>query len=141
MTYALAWPLQESLYALLTTDPACAGFFGDRVFDAPPPFGDDAEADGLYAVLGDEDVRDWSTGSDRGAEHLIRIDVYAARHSFDAVKRAAGAVSDAVLGASLMPSRGRVICARFLEAKPRRAENDALRRIELRFRVTLEDSI
>lgn len=140
MTYALAWPLQEALYALLTSDPGCVAFLGTRVHDAPPPFGDEAETEGLYAVLGDEEARDWSTASGAGAVHQVRIDIYAARHSFDEVKRAAGAVSDAVLSADFTLPRGRVICATFVDAKTRRAENDALRRIELRFRVTIEDT-
>ena len=140
MTYALAWPLQEALYGLLTTHPECTALLGTRVFDAPPPFSEDAEAEDLYVVLGDEEARDWSTTSSRGAIHQIRLDIYAAQHSFDEVKQAAGTVLDAGLNADFALSRGRVICVTFVDARTRRAENDALRRIELRFRVTLEDT-
>ena len=46
MTYALAWPLQEALFALITSDPSCNSFFGSRVYDFAQPFGDEAEAEG-----------------------------------------------------------------------------------------------
>ena len=140
MTYALAWPLQEALFALITSDPSCNSFFGSRVYDFAQPFGDEAEAEGPYLIIGDEEARDWSTASDDGAVHTVRLDVWAPRLSFDEAKRAAGAVSDAVLTGDILPTRGRVINARFIDAKTRRTENDALRGIQMRFRIVVEDT-
>jgi hypothetical protein len=140
MTYALGWPLQEALFGALSADPECAAFFDTRIHDAPPPFGSDAEAEGLYLVIGDERVRDWSTASDEGAVHQVRLDVYAPRRSFAEAKQAAAAVSDVVLKSALTPARGRVVNARFVDARTGRSENDALRRIAMRFRFTLEDT-
>lgn len=140
MTYALGWPLQEALYAALSADAECAAFFGTRIHDAPPRFGPDAEAEGLYLVIGDERVRDWSTASDEGAVHQVRLDVYAPRRSFAEAKQAAAAVSAVVLNGALALTRGRVVNARFVDARTGRAENDSLRRIAMRFRITLEDT-
>ena len=141
MTYALSWPLQEALFSLISSDPSCASFFGNRIYDFAQPFGPDAEAEGPYLIIGDEEARDWSTASDDGAVHIVRLDVWAPRLSFNEAKRAAGAVSDAVLSGDLVPSRGQVINARFVDAKTRRTENDALRGIQMRFRIVVEDSL
>ena len=46
-----------------------------------------------------------------------------------------------MLGGAIAMSRGRVIVVRFVDARTRRAEGDALRRIEMRFRLTVEDTI
>lgn len=141
MTYALSWPLQEALFSVISADAACTGFFGNRVYDFAQPFGDEAEAEGPYLIIGDEEARDWSTASDDGAVHTVRLDVWAPRFSFNEAKRAAGAVSDAVLTGDISPSRGRVINARFIDAKTRRTENDALRGIQMRFRIVVEDTL
>ncbi|MFK7945443.1 MAG: DUF3168 domain-containing protein [Paracoccaceae bacterium] len=139
MTYALAWPLQEALYSLFTTDAACVVAFDGRVHDGPPPL-TNAEAEGAYLVLGDEEARDWSTKTDDGAVHLVRVDVHVPRRGFGEAKRAAAAVSDAMLTGPISPARGHVVNARFVDARTEREENDALRRIRLQFRITLEDT-
>ena len=141
MTYALSWPLQEAIFELISGDPACSQFFGGRVYDFAQPFGADAEAGGPYLILGDEEARDWSTGTDDGAVHTVRLDVWAPRSSFNEAKRAAGAVSDIMLSGAILPTRGQVINARFIDAKTRRTENDALRGIQMRFRIVVEDTL
>lgn len=140
MTYALAWPLQQGLYNLFCESALCVGFFGQRIYDAPPPLLGESEPSGIYLTFGDEVVDDWSSGSDAGAVHVVSLTVNAPRRGFAEAKQAASAVSDAVLGGELSLSRGLVINARFVDAKTKRAENDALRQIILRFRITLEDT-
>ena len=139
MTYALAWPLQEALFTLFTTNAACVAAFGGRVFDGTPPL-TNADAEGPYLVIGDEEARDWSTKTEGGAVHVVRFDVHAPRRGFGEAKQAAAAVSDAMLAATLPTSRGTVVNTRFVDARTERDENDALRRIRLQFRITLEDS-
>lgn len=139
MTYALAWPLQEALFTLFTTNAACVAAFAGRVFDGTLPL-KDADAEGPYLVLGDEEARDWSSKTEGGAVHVVRLDVYAPRRGFGDAKQAAAAVSDALLAAELPTSRGTVVNTRFVDARTEREENDALRRIRLQFRITLEDS-
>ncbi len=140
MTYALSWPLQEGIFSAICADGACVGFFDHRVFDGPAPFQGEAEAEGLFLTLGDEQARDWSTTSDSGAEHIVVLTVHAPRRSFGEAKQAAAAVSDALLAAPLTLSRGRVVNARFAEARTRRLERDALRQVEMRFRFVVEDT-
>jgi hypothetical protein len=141
MTYALSWPLQQALHAAIAGDAGCASFFEERIYDAAPPFGPDAAAEGLYLTIGDETVVDWSTASDQGARHQVTLTVHAPRHGFAEAKQAAAAVSDLMLEGTLRPARGRVVDARFVGARTRRAEGDALRRIEMRFSIVLEDTV
>ena len=137
MTYALAWPLQQAVHARLTADPGVTALLGDRIHDAAP---DTPRLDQVYAVLGDEEVDDWSTATDRGAEHLIRIAVHAPRSGFAAAKQAAAAISDALIGTPLTLARGHVVCIGFVRAETARSEDDALRSIALGFRVLIEDT-
>ena len=138
MTYALAWPLQEAIFQALCHDQTCATFFEHRVFDAPPPLIGDAAPEGLYLTLGDEEAIDWSTAGGAGAEHLVTLSVHAPRRGFSEAKQAAAAVSEALL-AGLAPVRGTVANIRFVDARTAREENDALRRIDMRFRIRIED--
>ena len=140
MTYAMSWPLQQALFRLFCENAICAEYFGHRIYDAPPPLLGEAAPDGIYLTFGDEEVDDWSTGSDSGAVHLIQLTVNAPRRGFSEAKQAAAAVSDAILDGELVPTRGTVVNARFIDAKTKRAENDALRQITLRFRITMEDT-
>ncbi len=140
MTYALAWPLQEALFTALCDEPSCAEHFKGQIYDAPLPFSGDAAPEGLYLILGDEDAQDWSTGSDQGAVHLVSLNIHAPRRGFAEAKRAAAHISDTLLAGGLTLSRGRVVNVRFVDARTHREEADALRRIEMRFRITLEDT-
>jgi len=140
MTYALSWPLQEAVYDLLTTTPAVTALIGGRVYDAPPPVDGVVAPAGLYAVIGDEAVQDWSTKSDHGADHRITIALIAPRAGFSEAKQAAGAVSDAMLSGALSLSRGHVVGVWFLGAETDREEGDDLRRVEMTFRILIEDT-
>ena len=140
MTYALSWPLQQGLYHLFCANTLCVEHFGHRIYDAPPPLANESDPGRIYLTFGDEDVDDWSTGSDAGAVHVVTMTVNAPRRGFAEAKKAAAVLSDAVLGGELTLIRGRVVNTRFVDAKTKRTENDALRQIRLRFRITLEDT-
>lgn len=140
MTYAMAWPLQQGLFATLCNSELCEQHFNGQIFDAPLPFGNEAAPEGLYLIIGDEEVQDWSTGSDQGAVHLISLNIHAPRRGFAEAKQAAADISDTLLTSEIALSRGRVINIRFVDASTHREEADQLRRIEMRFRVTLEDT-
>ena len=141
MTYALGWPLQQALFATLCESPVCKTHFNGQIFDAPLPFGSEAAPEGLYLIIGDEEVQDWSTTSDAGAVHLVSLNIHAPRRGFSEAKQAAADVSDAILGGTLHLERGRVVNIRFVDANTHREEADQLRRIEMRFRITLEDTV
>jgi len=137
MTYALAWPLQQAIHARLIADPGVQAVLGDRIHDAAPQIAHLAET---WAALGDEATEDWSTATDHGAAHLLRITVHAPRAGFAEAKQAAAAICDALIGAELTPARGHVVYLGFRSAETRRSEDDALRSIRLTFRVLVEDT-
>lgn len=139
MTYALAWPLQRALFQRLSDDAALSALVGPRIYDAPPPFEGGAAPEGLYVTLGDEEVADWGAADTPGATHTVTLSVHAPRRGFAEAKEAAGAICDALLGPAPALSRGRIVAQRFLGARTARAEGGALRRIDLRFRITVED--
>ncbi|MEM7176573.1 MAG: DUF3168 domain-containing protein [Pseudomonadota bacterium] len=139
MTYALAWPLQEAVYQLLSGDAALGALVGG-IYDAAPQQVSDAADEGLYVTLGDEVAEDWRTASDAGALHTVTVSIHAPRRGFAEAKRAAGVISDLMAGAMPALSRGQIVQILFIDARTARAENDALRRIDLRFRVTMEDT-
>ena len=89
MTYALGWPLQQALFATLCESPVCTTHFNGQIFDAPLPFGSEAAPEGLYLIIGDEEVQDWSTATDAGAVHLISLNIHAPRRGFAEAKQAA----------------------------------------------------
>ncbi|MEL6773335.1 MAG: DUF3168 domain-containing protein [Pseudomonadota bacterium] len=140
MTYALAWPLQQAVFALLSADAGVEAVAPGRVFDAPPPLQGEAESEPPYAVIGDETVQEWSAADGDGAAHTLGVSIFASERSFAAAKRMAGAICDAMLASDLALSRGRVVLVAFLSARTRREERDRLRRIDLRFRVLVEDT-
>ena len=140
MTYALSWPLQRAIFDALAADPNVTALVGDRIYDAPPPFEADAAPDAPWLTLGDERVDDWSTKDSTGAVHVLSVAVHAPRRGFGAAKEIAGAVSDALTAAALAPDRGRVVHVGFVSGRTRRSDNDLMRRVELRFRILVEDA-
>ncbi|MEM6487345.1 MAG: DUF3168 domain-containing protein, partial [Pseudomonadota bacterium] len=106
---------------------------------APPPQPQDAASAPPYAVIGDESVQDFSSQDRGGAAHTLGISVFASERSFAQAKQLAGAISDALTGAAPALARGRVVHVHFVSARTRREERDRLRRIDLRFRVLVED--
>ena len=139
MTYAISWSLQQGIYAMVCNDPDCASSLGNRVFDAAPLQAEGGIPDEVYMTFGDEEVQDWSSGSTNGAIHTISISVHAPRHGFSDAKQAAAAISDAILSGAIPLARGAVVNVRFVDARTVRQEADAFRRIDLRFRITVQD--
>jgi hypothetical protein len=131
MSYALAAALQEAVYQRLSTDPALAALVGDNIHDDLPA----GRLPPVYVALGPETVRDRSDASGAGALHDLQITVAGARDSFHAVKAAAAAVSDALLGAPLALAQGRVVDLHFRRATARRGGRGRGRRIDLTFRA------
>lgn len=67
-----SFALQQALYAALTTDAGLVALLGTpRLYDHVPqaaPF--------PYLTLGQTTVRDWSTGSESGDEHILTLHVW-----------------------------------------------------------------
>lgn len=58
--------LQKAVYAALVADGATGALIGDRIYDASP-----RAAAFPYVSFGNGTLRDWSTGTEAGAEHRL----------------------------------------------------------------------
>lgn len=135
MTYALASALQEAIFTRLAQDPALDALLHGAIFDAVP----DGRLPPLYAVLGDEEVRDRSDSDAAGARHDFTVSVICDTAGFVAAKNAAAAISDALAGPVPDLARGHVVGLWFLRARAARAGDGDQRRIDLTFRAQVSD--
>ncbi len=135
MTYALSQSLQVAIYQQLTSDAALAVEVGTAIYDMLPS----GTLPGIYVTLGAETVLDRSDISGGGALHRFTVTVVTNAAGFSAAKRAAAAVSDALVDAPLSLSRGHLVGLWFDRATASRLTNGD-RSIALRFSARLEDS-
>jgi len=82
-----SWSLQKSLYETLCADAAITSLLGaGRIFDDPPQ-----RSAMPYVTFGQSTVRDWSTGTDGGDEHVLTLHVWSradGRHQTHEIMRA-----------------------------------------------------
>jgi hypothetical protein len=135
MSYGASAALQAALYQRLMADAALDTLVGDAIYDAVPP----GTVTGTYVSLGPEDARDASDQVGRGAVHEFVVSVVTDQAGFQAAKAVAAAVSDALNGAALVLSRGRLVGLWFMKARARRVEDADVRRIDLTFKARVED--
>ncbi|MDE3121576.1 MAG: DUF3168 domain-containing protein [Paracoccaceae bacterium] len=134
MSYAVAAALQAAVFARLQADGGLNALVGAAIYDAVPP----GSGTGTFLMIGPEDVRDQSDKTGDGAEHRFIVSVVTDAAGFQTAKAAAVAVSDALVGADLALSRGRLVSLAFLRAVARRTGKDTGRRIDLTFRARVE---
>lgn len=135
MSYAVAAALQTAIYDRLTGDSAVAALVGEAVYDALPG----GALPALYVVLGAEDVRDASDKTGGGAEHRLVISIVTERAGFATAKAVAAAVSDALVDADLLLSRGRLVALHFAKARAMRVGTGSIRQINLTFNARVAD--
>lgn len=134
MSYAVAAALQAAVYQRLMADPVLHGLVGSAVYDAVPP----GTVTGTYVSLGPEDAQDASDKTGDGARHDFVVSVVTDAAGFQAAKEVAAAISDALVDAPLMLTRGALVGLWFLSAKARRVKTGEARRIDLTFRARVE---
>ncbi|MEX0286750.1 MAG: DUF3168 domain-containing protein [Paracoccaceae bacterium] len=133
MSYGVAAALQAALITRLQSSAEVTV----PVFDASV-FGEMPET---YVQLGSEEARARNDKTGRGAEHRVSISVVTSLPGFAAAKAQAVAVSDALDGADLPLSRGRLVDIWFERAVARRDEGEGhTRRVDLRFHARVEDN-
>ena len=130
MSYAIAAALQAAVYQHLQADAA----LGDAIYDAVPP----GTQTGTYVSLGPEDARDASDMTGAGANHDFVVSVITDEAGFQGAKAAAAAISDALVNADLVLSRGVLVGLWFLRAQARRVDKGETRRIDITFRARVE---
>ena len=134
MSYAAAAALQAAVYQHLAADTALQALVGTAIYDAVPP----GPLPPLYVSLGPEDARDRSDKTGNGAEHDFTVSVVSDAAGFQTAKAVGEAVSDALIGAQLVLSRGQLVDMWFLRARARRVGVADQRRIDLWFRARVD---
>ena len=72
MPEVASWALQRSIYQALANSLELVSLLGGvRVYDDPPQ-----SAPYPFITLGQSVIRDWSTGSEKGAEHGLTLHVW-----------------------------------------------------------------
>lgn len=135
MSYGVAAALQAAVWARLSGDPGVTALVGTAVYDALPP----GPVPQTWVAIGPEEVRDRSDRSGAGAEHEFTVSVVSAEAGFQTAKAVAGAVTDALNGADLTLTRGRLVGLWFHRARARRQDDGAVRRIDVIFRARTEE--
>lgn len=136
MSYATAAALQEAVFQQLTADSALGALVGTAIYDALPV----GNLPTTYVTLGPEDARDRSDKSGPGAWHRFTVSVITEGEGFFAAKQVAAAINDALVGADLTLTRGRLAGLYFFRARARREGTGDLRRIDLTFRARVDDT-
>jgi len=131
MSYAAAAALQAAVYVRLTGFAALAGV---AVLDAVPP----GVGPETFVLIGPEVVNDRSDKSGGGADHLLAVSVISKVSGFRAAKIVAAAVSEALVGAGMTLTTGRLVYLAFVRAQARRLGEGDTRRIDLTFRARVE---
>jgi len=137
MSYGMAAALQSAVYQHLLGDTGVNALVGAAIYDAVPA----GDLPKTYVSLGPETVQDRSDKSGAGALHRFTVSVVTETAGFGAAKSVAAAIGDALTGADLTLSRGRLVGLWFDRAAARRTgKAGRIRRIDLRFRARVEDN-
>jgi hypothetical protein len=92
MAESASWALQRSLYQALANSTDLVGLLGGvRIYDDPPQ-----AASFPFITLGQSAVRDWSTGTEDGAEHSLTLHVWSRTGSKQQMLRIVEAIKAAL---------------------------------------------
>ena len=134
MSYAIGASLQAAVYQRLRGSSALDALVGDAIYDAAPS----GAVTGIYVSIGPEDVVDASDMTGDGAVHDFVVSVVTDAAGFQTAKDVAAVISDALVDATLVLARGKLIGLRFVKAKARRVDTASTRRIDITFRARVE---
>jgi len=129
-----SWALQQSIFATLGADAALTGLLGGaRVFDDVPqasPF--------PYLTFGQSVVRDWSTGSEDGSEHILTLHVWSQGKGKKEAHEIMGAIRDALHDQALTLSGHRLVNLRHELSEARREPDGDTTHGIVRYRAVTE---
>ncbi len=130
-----SWALQQAVFAALAMSDALKEIAGDppRVFDAVPRAGAFP-----YIVVGEDSETNWDTATESGSEHALAIHIWSRGGGRKESKLAAGAVREALHGASLALDGHTLVDLRYLSADFARESDGETFRATLRFRAVTE---
>lgn len=134
MTISAAIALRTAVRSLLlASQPLLDRLGGPKVFEEAP-----RNADMPYVTFGDVRSRDWSTSSDKGAEHTLIVDVWTQHHGPAAALEVAELVSAILADIEMAMQDHRLISFFEQSIETRRELNGRAWRARLIFRVITE---
>jgi hypothetical protein len=128
------WVLQKAIYEALVANAALVALLGaPRVYDDVP-----RGAAFPYVTFGPSVVRDWSTGSEGGTEHLLTLHVWSQANGRRETHEVMGALREALHEAALTLAGHRLVSLRHEQSDARReADGETTLRI-VRLRALVE---
>jgi Protein of unknown function (DUF3168) len=129
-----SWALQQSIFAKLTSDAPLLALLGaPRLYDDVPQ-----GADFPYLTFGQSLVRDWSTGTEDGNEHVLTLHVWSQARGKKETQEIMGALRTALHDQSLTLSGHRLINLRHEHSEARRDPDGETIHGIVRYRATTE---
>jgi hypothetical protein len=129
-----SWALQQSIFATLIANAALTSLLGGaRVYDDVPqasPF--------PYLTFGHSLVRDWSTGSEDGSEHVVTLHVWSQGKGKKEAHEIMGAVRTALHDQALTLAGHRLINLRHELSEARRETDGDTTHGIVRYRAVTE---
>jgi hypothetical protein len=129
-----SWELQKAVFARLQADGPLVGLIGgSRIYNDVP-----RGAPLPYVTIGETTVRDWSTGTDEGHEHLLTVAVWSRANGEREVHQIVAAVEAVLDDADLAMSGVRLVNLRHEFSEVRRDADGETSRGLVRFRAVTE---
>lgn len=129
-----SWSLQRAIYDALLVDAAVIGLLGaPRIFDDVPQ-----RSAFPYVTLGQSTVRDWSTGTEAGEEHLLTLHVWSRADGRRETHELMSALRKALHGQPLPLDGHRLVNLRHELSEARREPDGETYHGIVRFRATTE---
>jgi hypothetical protein len=126
--------LQKAVFQTLSADGGLTALLGgSRIYNDVP-----RGAALPYVTLGESTVRDWSTGSDEGHEHLLTIAVWSRAYGEREVHQILAAVEAALDDAALTVAGARLVNLRHEFSEIRRDADGETSRGLMRLRAVTE---
>ncbi|KUO65534.1 MAG: hypothetical protein APF80_13215 [Alphaproteobacteria bacterium BRH_c36] len=128
------WALQKAIFTTLSgAAPLTALIGADRIYDDVP-----GDAEFPYVTFGQSQLRDWSTGSDGGHEHVFTLNVWSRENGRREVTEAMGLLEAALHDAELTLDGHRLINLRHEFSESRREADGETYRGIIRYRAVTE---
>lgn len=129
-----AWDLQKSVYATLAANVPLSNLLGtERLYDAAPQ-----NATFPYVVIDQMQVRDWSTGSERGFEHTLLLHIWSRYEGRREIYEIGDALRAALDGTELSLENHRLVNLTHQYSDLKRDEDGKTLHGIVRFRATTE---
>ncbi|KAB2910820.1 MAG: DUF3168 domain-containing protein [Hyphomicrobiaceae bacterium] len=129
-----SWALQQSVFARLSADATLLGLLGGaRIYDDVPQ-----AADFPYLTFGQSTVRDWSTATEAGDEHILTLHVWSQAKGRREAHEIMGAVRTALHDQGLSLAGHRLVNMRHEFSEARRDPDGETYHGIVRYRAVTE---